>query len=162
MIIILVILVWRIVDGYKKGMVKELISFISLLVLCLTVALLGGAVISYLDGNIAKMIIAVLLLVVLAIAHSVLNLVFAPMKQVVKLPLVKSVDKILGSVIGIAETIILVWTLYILLLTVEMGTMGERILVYVQESAVLTFLYKYNYLAYGVSLLLDKFNMLSL
>ena len=32
-IIVLIVLIWKIAEGYKKGMVKELISFVSLLVL---------------------------------------------------------------------------------------------------------------------------------
>lgn len=162
MIIILVILIWRIVDGYKKGMVKEIISFISMIVLCLTVALLGVAIIGYLDKDTVGMVVAVILLLALGIAHSLINLVLSPAKLVVKLPVVKSVDKLLGAVIGMAETIIMVWTLYILLLTVEMGTIGQQIFVYVQDSTILTLLYKYNYLAYGVSLVLDKFSMFPL
>ena len=37
LIIVAVILVWRIAEGVRRGMVKEIISFVSLIVLCLVV-----------------------------------------------------------------------------------------------------------------------------
>jgi len=160
LIIVIVLMAWRMTEGYKRGMVKEIISFVSLIVLCLAVAFLGGALLSFLEKDTVSMVVAVILLLVLCIGHWVLNFFFFPAKALVKLPVVKSVDKILGVVIGAAETILLVWTLYTLLLTVEMGTIGQQIMVYVQESKILTFLYKYNYLAHWVSAAIDKITML--
>lgn len=160
LIIVVFVLLWRITEGYKRGMVKEIISFISLIVLCLAVAFIGGALLSYLEKDTVSMVVAIILLLVLCIGHWLLNFFFFPAKALAKLPVVKSVDKILGIVIGAAETILIVWTLYTLLLTVEMGTIGQLIMTYVQESRVLTFLYKYNYLAHWVSMAIDKITML--
>lgn len=160
LIIVIVLMAWRMTEGYKRGMVKEIISFVSLIVLCLAVAFLGGALLSFLEKDTVSMVVAIILLLVLCIGHWILNFFFFPAKALVKLPVVKSVDKILGVVIGAAETILLVWTLYTLLLTVEMGTIGQQIMVYVQESKILTFLYKYNYLAHWVSAAIDKITML--
>lgn len=160
LIIVIVLMAWRMTEGYKRGMVKEIISFVSLIVLCLAVAFLGGALLSFLEKDTVSMVVAIILLLVLCIGHWVLNFFFFPAKALVKLPVVKSVDKVLGVVIGAAETILLVWTLYTLLLTVEMGTIGQQIMVYVQESKILTFLYKYNYLAHWVSAAIDKITML--
>lgn len=160
LIIILILLISRIVEGYKRGMVQEVISFVSLIVLCLAVAFIGGALLSYLEKDTVSMVVAIILLLILCIAHRLLNVCLCPAKLLVKLPLVKSVDKLLGAVIGVAETVILVWTLYTLLLTVEMGTIGQLIMDYVQGSSILTFLYKYNYLAYWVSNVIDKLTML--
>ena len=38
------------VDGYKKGMVRSLITFISLIITCVVVVLLGNALNNYFDG----------------------------------------------------------------------------------------------------------------
>ncbi len=160
LIIVLVLLLWRVSEGYKRGMVKEIVSFASLIVLCLAVAFIGGALLSYLEKDTVSMVVAIILLLILCIGHWILNFVFFPAKLLVKLPVIKSVDKALGVIIGVAETVLLVWTLYTLLLTVEMGTIGQQIMVYVQESRILTILYKYNYLAHWVSSALDKLTML--
>lgn len=160
LIIVLILLVSRIVEGYKRGMVKEVISLVSLIVLCLAVAFIGGALLSYLEKDTVSMVVAIVLLLILGIVHWLLNVCFCPAKLLVKLPVVKSVDKLLGAVIGVVETVLLVWTLYTLLLTVEMGTIGQQIMNYVQDSSILTFLYKYNYLAHWVSNVIDKLTLL--
>ena len=42
LIIVAVAAVCKMADGYKKGMTKEIISFISLIVLCIVGALIAG------------------------------------------------------------------------------------------------------------------------
>lgn len=162
LIILIILLISRILVGYKRGMVKEVVSFISLIVLCMAAAFIGGALLSYLEKDTVSMVFAIILLLLLGIAHRVINSLLLPAKVLANLPVVKTVDKILGIVIGIAETILIIWTLYTLILTVEMGTVGEQIMVYVQENRLLTLLYQYNYLAHWVSGVLDKLTMLPL
>ena len=50
-IVMLALLVFKMWDGYRKGMVKEIISFISLIFLCLVAALVGNGLNSYFDGK---------------------------------------------------------------------------------------------------------------
>lgn len=147
LIIAIVLLIWRIADGYKKGMVKEILSFISLLVLCVAVVLIGNALNSYFDKEVIKTAVAVILLLVLIIVHRLLGLVIFPAKLIVKLPLVRSLDKLLGVIIGILETILIIWTVYALIMTFGLGMIGQQILIYVEESKVLLALFEYNYLA---------------
>ena len=62
LIITAVILLCMVVDGYKKGMVRSLISLISLLITCVVLFLLGNALSSYFDGRFFNVIITLLLL----------------------------------------------------------------------------------------------------
>ena len=57
LIITAVILLCMVVDGYKKGMVRSLISLISLLITCVVLFLLGNALSSYFDGRFFNVII---------------------------------------------------------------------------------------------------------
>ena len=66
---VIVVTILKIMDGYKKGMVKEIISFVSLVVMCVVVLLLGSGLHSYMEKEILGVVIAVLLLVILGIAH---------------------------------------------------------------------------------------------
>ena len=52
-IIVLIVLIWKIAEGYKRGMVKEIISFISLIVLCVIAVLIGSGLQSYSEGEYA-------------------------------------------------------------------------------------------------------------
>lgn len=162
LIIVALILVWRIAEGIHRGMVKEIISFVSLIVLCLAVALLGTALSKYFEKDIISMAVAILLLLVLCIVHRLLSLVFFSAKLVSKLPVVHSLDKVLGAVIGVLETVLLLWTAFSLIITFDMGVIGSQILQYAADSRVLGFLYKYNYLQHLVDFVVQKIGVLSI
>jgi len=147
LLIFAVLLFCNIVNGYKKGMVKEIISFVSLIVLCIVVALIGSGLKSYFDGEIISVIVMALLLCVLGIVHHLLSVVFFSAKLIVKLPIVSSVDKVLGIVFGILETILIVWTIYTLVGMFELGAFDSQIVEATRDSEILTWFYNNNYLA---------------
>ena len=146
-VIVLIVMFFNIVSGYKKGMVREIISLISLIVMCVVVALIGNGLNSYFDGEIANVIIAVLLLCLVGIVHHLLGVVFFSAKVISRLPVVSWIDKLLGMLFGIVETILILWTIYAFIMMLDMGMIGQQILVYTRENQILTWLYENNYLA---------------
>lgn len=156
LLIAAIVLIWRIAEGLHRGMVKEIISFVSLVVLCLTVALIGTALSKYFEKDIISMIVAIVLLLILCIVHRLLSIVFFSAKLISKLPVVKTVDKLLGAVIGVLETIVLLWTLFSLIITFGMGMLGQQILQYVVDSKILSVVFNYNYLQVLVDLIAQK------
>ena len=161
-IIFLVVMLCGIVDGYKKGMVKEIISFISLIITCLVVVLLGNALSSYFDGKIINVIIMVLLLCLIGIVRHLLGVVFFSAKVISKLPIVHWLDKLLGVVVGILETVLILWTIYTFIMFMDLGMIGQQILELTQESQFLTWLYQNNYLAYLVERISSEITFLPL
>lgn len=161
-VIVALAALYKAVDGYKKGIVKEVVSLISMVVLCLTVALIANGVSSYLEGRFVSVAFIVILFTVLGIAHHFLKLVLFPAKLAAKLPIIHSVDKLLGFVFGAAEVVLLLWTLYTFIMMMDMGPVGQVILSYTEDSAVLSWLYQRNYLAYGIECLLDEFSFVPL
>lgn len=147
LIIMGVLLLCKIMDGYKKGMVREIISFISLIFLCIVTALIGNGLKSYLEGEFLSVVLAVLLLAILGIAHHFLNVALFPAKLISKLPIVHGVDKLLGVVVGILETVLILWTIYIFVMMMDMGMTGTFIRECVVESPILTWFYEHNQLA---------------
>ena len=141
------VLLWKVTDGYKHGMVKEIISFISLIVLCVIVVLLGSGLQSYMEKKYIGVVITVLLLCILGIVHHLLGLVFFSAKMISKLPVIHWVDKVLGIVVGALETVLLLWTVYVFIMLWGLGTVGQEILQCTQENAILSWLYQNNYLA---------------
>ena len=146
-LVVLLILVSKMVDGYKKGMVKEVISFISLIVLCTVAALISLGLHSYMEKEFVGVFVAILLLCILLIAHQLLGIVFFPAKLVSKLPVIHWVDKLLGMVVGALEVVLIIWTVYLFIMYMGLGMLGQQILAYTQESQMLSWLYKYNILA---------------
>ena len=137
----------KVVDGYKKGMVKEIISFVSLVVMCIVVLLQGVGLRSYMEKEIVGVVIALLLLVILGIAHHVLKIVFFSAKLISKLPIVHSVDKLFGVVVGVLEVVLILWTIYTFIMYFEMRMLGNLMIEYSRDSEILTWLYEHNMLA---------------
>lgn len=146
-IIMLALLLIKIWDGYRKGMVKEIISFISLIFLCLVAALVGNGLSSYSDGKFLNVAVVTVLLALLCIAHHLINVVVFPAKLLAKLPVVHSLDKILGVVVGILETVLILWTIYTFVMMMDLGMVGEFLVQCTAENQVLTWLYRNNQLA---------------
>ena len=144
---VIVVTILKIMDGYKKGMVKEIISFVSLVVMCVVVLLLGSGLHSYMEKEILGVVIAVLLFVILGIAHHALKLVFFSAKLISKLPIVHSADKILGMLVGALEVVLILWTIYTFIMYFEMGMIGNLMIEYSRDSKILTWLYEHNMLA---------------
>lgn len=95
-LIVLFLLLIKIMDGYKKGMVKEIISFVSLIVMCIVVVLISAGLHSYMEKEVLGIVVAVLLLAVLGIAHHLLQVVFFSAKLISKLPVISWGNKVLG------------------------------------------------------------------
>ena len=161
LIVAVVLLIWRIAEGIHRGMVKEIISFISLIVLCLVVGLLGTALSKYFEKDIIGIIAAVILLLILCIAHRLLSLVFFSAKLIAKLPVIRTADKLMGAVIGVLETVLLLWMVYSLTITFGLGTWwGEAIKACAAENPILRFFYKYNYQQHWVEFFAQKLKFL--
>jgi len=148
LIVAALFLLCKMVDGYKKGMVKEIISFVSLVILCVVLTLIANGVNSYFDGEYAKLVMVVVLLVVLGLVHHLLGVLFFSAKMIVKLPIVHWLDKVLGIVVGILETVLIIWTIYTFIMLMDLGAIGQQILIYTEESEILLWFYQHNYLAY--------------
>lgn len=162
MIIVIILALFKAVDGYKKGMVKEIISLVSMAVLCAVAALIAGGISSYNNGRIFNVIVAAILLLLVLIVHQLLKVVFFSAKLLSKLPVVNFVNKLLGMVFGVFEVVLFLWTVYTLVMMMELGAIEQMIVSYTQESKVLTWIYKYNYLAYLIEHLLSKFSFVPL
>ena len=93
---IIIIISWRMVSGFRKGMVQEFCSY-----------LLLGAVSSYLNREIGRLIQIIILLLIVCIVYKLANLIFTSISLVSRLPLIRSADKLFGAVFGILEGIII-------------------------------------------------------
>ena len=162
LVIVVVAGIFKLVDGYKKGIVKEVVSMIAMLVLCLIAALAAYGVHSYHDGKAFNVIVAIILFCLIVAAHHLLGLVLFPAKLLSKLPVFHLLDKLLGVVFGAFEVVLVIWTLYAFIMMMNMGAIGQLILSYTEESSVLLWLYRHNYLAYGIELLLEQFSFVPL
>lgn len=146
-LIVLFLLLIKIISGYKKGMVKEIVSFVSLVIMCIVVVLISAGLHSYMEKEVLGIIVAVLLLAVLGIVHHLLQVVFFSAKLLSKLPVISWGDKVLGPVVGALEVVLLLWTLYTFIMYFGLGMVGELVVEYTSQSKFLTWIYELNMLA---------------
>jgi hypothetical protein len=148
--IVALFVIGKIIQGYKRGMVKEIVSAISLIFLCCLVVLLGLGLQSYVKKEVAAILVVAILLGVLAIAHHLISLVLLPAKLLAKLPVIKWLDKLLGMVVGAVEVLLVLWVVDALVRTFyqELGIMGELIVSGIAGNSVLTWISSHNLLLY--------------
>lgn len=104
---IIIIILWRMVSGFRKGMVQEILSLIAMAVAGFCAYLLLGAIGSYLNREIGRLIQIILLLLIVCAVYKLANLIFTSIRLVSRLPVIRSADKLFGAVLGILEGIII-------------------------------------------------------
>ncbi|MBQ3907062.1 MAG: CvpA family protein [Lachnospiraceae bacterium] len=160
LIAVIIVLVIKIRSGYTRGMVKEVIMLFSLIITCITVALITNGMKSYQSGQVFNTVLMVLMLTVLGIVQFALKPIFFSAKLVVKLPIVNWLDKLLGILVGILETTLLLWTLYFFVMIMDMGAISEQILDWTRDNVALRWFFENNYLAVFLQAISQKVNFL--
>lgn len=146
LILIILIFIWRMADGYRLGTVKELQAFITFLVSAVSIALICKAINAYMQNEKITTVIAVLVLIILGIGFRLLKLVFFSAKTIAKLPVIHFADKILGIAMGAVEVIVLLWAFYIVLDTFQLGIFARLAEAYIKDSEFLMYFYNNNFL----------------
>ena len=147
LIIVFLIIIFATVHGFKKGMTKEVSGLISWAVTLFVMSLIIMLCTSFHANEEKNIIFTIIILAVVGIIYSVIKLFLKPIKLVAKLPLIRFLDQLLGSVVGIAEGFLIVWLIYVLNESGILGQFGEMINTDTTRSQILSLIYEYNYLA---------------
>ena len=113
--LIAVLFIWRIAAGFRRGMVREIISLIAMAVAGVCVVLIIGAVGSKREKEISKTITMVAVLFIVCVVYRLVHVLFTSLELISRLPVIKGVDKLLGAVTGAAEAGVIVGVLVYLL-----------------------------------------------
>ena len=146
LIVLTLIMIWRIAMGMKRGGVREVIAFVNTIFVALVLSLLSMTINAYHEGNYLGIALFVLGIVIVSVVYSILKIVFFPAKVISRLPVVSGADKFLGILIGMAETLLVYWTMCCLFMYLDLGVLEEQLMTMIKESALLAGLYKYNLL----------------
>ena len=156
LIILALIMIWRIVVGAKRGMVKELFGFINLIFVSVVLTLAFMAYQGYKTGELLSLVPMVLAIVALSIVYALIKLIFSPAKLVAKLPLVKSIDKVLGIVIGAIEVVVAYWVLCCILKYTNIIPLEAFVSPYINGNTVLANLCQNNLLDNLLQMAINK------
>ncbi len=162
LIVVAVCALVKIADGYKKGMVKEIISLVTLIIMGIMIVLISNGLHSYMEKEVAGVIIAVVLLALLGIVHHMLSAVFFSAKMISQLPVIHWANKLLGAVFGVLEVVLILQIIYVFIMYFGLGMIGQQILEYTGESVVLTAIYQYNVVAGLVEKLMSQMPALTI
>lgn len=110
-VIILLIFIWRIAAGFRRGMVQELIALIAVAVAGFCIVLILGAIGSYMNKEIAKVIEIAAVLFVVCLVYRLVHVLFTSLELISKLPIIKGLDKLLGAGLGFIEAAVIVGVL---------------------------------------------------
>ena len=103
LVIIVLIFIWRIIAGFRKGMVQELIALVAVAVAGFCIVLILGAIGSYMNQEIAKVIQMIVVLLVVCLVYRLVHILFTSLELISKLPVIKGLDKLLGAGLGFVE-----------------------------------------------------------
>ena len=155
-----VVMVINIIVGFRKGLVKEVINCISLLVSSATVVLLSSVLKSYTSKQFVEMLILIIMVLIVSIANKLIKMLLEGIKVISELPVISLINKLAGAAFGVAQTILIVWFAFCLIGMFDLGIIGEYIQMYIGDSEILTLLYENNILAgIGEKVLGSEFQM---
>jgi len=107
-IVILFILIWRMVSGFRHGLIRELSTMVSLATAVLVGALIYNGIMNFFEQKFGKTIAIIIFLAIVMSLFGLVKLIFKVLKLFASLPVISAVDKVLGSIIGIVEAFIIV------------------------------------------------------
>lgn len=140
--LIVLLLIWRMVMGVKKGVAKELISLIGVITLSILAILLAYAVYSYTDEEYIKIMVVLILIILLLLAYKALDFLFFTVGIFARLPVIRYCDKLLGGVIGIVETVIIIGVIFSLMDIFKNITMETWMFNQMEHSKILQYIYQ--------------------
>ncbi len=146
LIIVVCLAIGCAIKGFKTGMMKEILSFITVIVAvgCIVIAVYAAG--QYMDHNYMFFVAAVIIILLIMVFLNVGKLLVWPLKILSKLPLVKWIDKLAGIVIGVAKSLLYTWTAFIVIPIVDQPFISNIVNENVANSQLLTWIHSNNYM----------------
>lgn len=144
LIILIVIAVWRIWQGFRNGMIHEINRLVSLAAALFVLALAVMIIYGFMEGNMKNVITAVVALVILGIVFHLIKFIMKSLKTLSELPIISFLDKILGMMAGFAEVVIICWIMYTVIQLLPIGAVGDQIMTWTYGNEYLMKLYDAN------------------
>lgn len=145
-IIVLMIFIAGSVWGWKRGLLWSVIRIISYVLGILVVIILAKGVGNFIQGSYVNVLMALILLLSIRIIDRIATFLIDTFKLVRAMPVGRLADKIAGAVLGLGEAVLVVWILFLLLISLDIMNLNAWMHQQVSENLILTILYNSNYL----------------
>lgn len=142
---VIVLIIWMMVRGFKKGMAKELSGLVALFAAFVVLALGLMIVSSFKQGEMTNTLYSVILLVVFGLAYGVVKFVLRSAKAVSSLPIINFFDSVFGIGVGFCKAILIIWILFMLCANNYLGVVSNYVQQDIAGNIFLKLLYEFNF-----------------
>lgn len=142
---VVILMVWMMIRGFKKGMAKELSGLVALFAAFVVLALGIMLVASFSEGEMTNTLYSVILLVLFGIAYGIVKFILRSAKAVSSLPIIHFVDSVLGIGVGFCKAVLFIWIFFMLCAGNYLGTISSRVQQDIAENTFLKLLYEFNF-----------------
>lgn len=152
-IIVVAFLIVGAVTGFKRGLVEETMRLVTSILGIVVLVILAKGIGNFIQGSYMNVLMALILLVLVRIFHRIGKLILDSCKLVSKLPVIHSMDKVAGLLLGMLEILVFVWLVFIVVGVTDTLELQSWFMTQVKGSMLLSILYETNVLV----LLLQNF-----
>lgn len=145
-IIVIAILGIGAIWGWKRGFLESVIRIISCILGILVLIVVAKGIGSFMQKSYVQVVMAFALLAAIRLIHKIMRFLTDSFKLVRAIPIGKLADKFAGAVLGLAESVLIVWLGFLLLGAFDTLGLNEWVLEQVGQSRFLTIMYHSNYL----------------
>lgn len=132
--------------GWKRGLLESVIRIISCILGILVVVVVAKGIGSFMQKRYMQVIMALALLVLIQVIHKVVRFLTETFKLVRAIPVGKLADKLAGAVLGLAESVFVIWLVFLLVGGFDVMDLNKWVTAQVEQSRFLTLIYYSNYL----------------
>ena len=145
--VVLLLLFGGVVKGYNRGMVEEVNTVLALVLALAAIAMFVVAAQGYMEHETLRTILGIVCMTVAILVYKIADFILSSLKLISSVPVLRGVNKLLGFGVGVLESVLLIWAIFIVIVAFEFGGISNYILTQMRENALLTWLFKNNYLA---------------
>ena len=106
-LIIFLLFIWRIREGYLNGMMEEIVTILSSAIALVSVGLVFLAITGYREKAISVFVLCVIGLIVLGVVFKLCGLIFRPILALSKISVIGMFNRVMGAVLGAMEAVVL-------------------------------------------------------
>ena len=143
-IVVVVSMLIGAIKGFKRGLVESVMRLLTSLLGIVVLVVLAKGIGNFLQKSYVNVLMALILLMILNIFHKIGKLILDSCKLVSRLPVIHSLDKIAGILIGLAEVVVFIWLVFIFVGVMNPLGIQDWIVEQVNESVFLSILYRTN------------------
>ena len=114
-LIVLMLFIGGGIKGFRHGMVEELNKAVALILALAAIAMFVVAAKSYMEHETLRTILGIVCMAIAILVYKIVDFILSSLKIISLIPVIRGVNKLLGFGVGVAESVILIWAVFIVI-----------------------------------------------